>query len=144
MRATHAKKKQLLYEYKLGGEALLPTTSTTYLGVELSSDLKWNTHVRKTATKANQTLGVLRRNLKNFPREIKNIIWLTGLSSGLRWNTRLQFGTYTRRTTFNSWKVFNVEQPILCAVNTADMRASLVCCMTWVGHCLNRDEQNPA
>ena len=39
MRATHAKKKQLLYEYKLGGEALLPTTSTTYLGVELSSDL---------------------------------------------------------------------------------------------------------
>ena len=47
MRATHAKKKQLLYEYKLGGEALLPTTSTTYLVVELSSDLKWNTHVRK-------------------------------------------------------------------------------------------------
>ena len=52
MRVTHAKKKQLLYEYKLGGEALLPTNSTAYLGVELSSDLKWNTHVRKTASKA--------------------------------------------------------------------------------------------
>ena len=75
MRATHAKKKQLLYEYKLGGEALLPTTSTTYLGVELSSDLKWNTHARKTATKVNQTLGVLRRNLKNCPREIKNMAY---------------------------------------------------------------------
>ena len=75
MRATHAKKKQLLYEYKLGGEALLPTTSTTYLGVELSSDLKWNTHVRKTATKANQTLRVLRRNLKNCPRETKNMAY---------------------------------------------------------------------
>ena len=75
MRATHAKKKQFLYEYKLGGEALLPTTSTTYLGVELSSDLKWNTHVRKTATKANQTLGVLRRNLKNCQREIKNMAY---------------------------------------------------------------------
>ena len=36
MRATHAKKKQLLYEYKLGNEALLPTNSTAYLGVELS------------------------------------------------------------------------------------------------------------
>ena len=57
MRATHAKKKQLLYDYKLGGEALLPTNSTAYLGIELSSDLKWNTHVRKTASKANQTLG---------------------------------------------------------------------------------------
>ena len=38
-------------------------------------DLKWNTHVRKTATKANQTLGVLRRNLKNCPREIKNMAY---------------------------------------------------------------------
>ena len=75
MRATHAKKKQLLYEYKLGREALLPTNSTAYLGVELSSDLKWNTHVRKTASKANQTLGVLRRNLKNCPREIKNMAY---------------------------------------------------------------------
>ena len=55
MRATHAKKNQLLYEYKLGGEALLPTNSTAYLGVELSSDLKWNTDVRKTEPKANQT-----------------------------------------------------------------------------------------
>ena len=70
MRATHAKKKQLPYEYKLGSEALLPTNSTAYLGFELSSDVKWNTNVRKTASKANQTLGVLRRNLKNCPREI--------------------------------------------------------------------------
>ena len=75
MRATHAKKKQLLYEYKLGGEALLPTNSTAYLGIELSSDLKWNNHVRKTASKANQTLGVLRRNLKNCLREIKNMAY---------------------------------------------------------------------
>ena len=73
MRATHAKKK--LYEYKLGGEALLITNSTAYLGVEMSTDLKWNTHVRKTALKANQTLGVLRRNLKNCPREIKNMAY---------------------------------------------------------------------
>ena len=45
------------------------------LGVELSLDLRWNTHVRKTASKANQTLGVLRRNLKNCPREIKNMAY---------------------------------------------------------------------
>ena len=31
MRATHAKKKQLLYEYKLGGEALLPAKNVTDL-----------------------------------------------------------------------------------------------------------------
>ena len=75
MRATRAKKKQLLFEYKLGVEVLLPTNSTAYLGVDLSSDLMWNTHVRKTVSKANQTLGVLRRNLKNCPREIKDMAY---------------------------------------------------------------------
>ena len=78
MRATHTKKKQLLYEYKLGCEALYCQQTAqpmAYLGVELSSDLKWNTHVRKTASKANQALGVLRRNLKNCPREIKNMAY---------------------------------------------------------------------
>ena len=68
MRATYAKKKQLLNEYKLGSEALLPTNSTAYLGFELYSDLKWNTHVRKTASNA-----IIKHNLKNCPREIKNL-----------------------------------------------------------------------
>ena len=75
MRTTHAKKKQLRYEYKLCGEALLPTNSTAYLGIELSSDLKWNNRVRKTASKANKTIRVLRRNFKNCPREIKNMAY---------------------------------------------------------------------
>ena len=68
-------RRNIYTEYKLGSEALLPTNSRTYLGVDLTSDLKWNTHVRKTASKANQTFGVLRRNLKNCPREIKNMAY---------------------------------------------------------------------
>ena len=65
LRATHARKKIITKNYKLNGVSLAETSSTTYLGVELSADMKWNTHVKKTAAKGNQMLGVLRRNLKN-------------------------------------------------------------------------------
>ena len=43
-------------------------------------------------------------------RERKRI-WFTSLSSDPRWNTQLQYGIHTRRTTFNSWKQFSAEQP---------------------------------
>ena len=59
MRTTHATKNELKFEYSLGGNKLEHTNSTSYLGVELSSDLKWNAHVKKVVAKGNQTLGVL-------------------------------------------------------------------------------------
>ena len=37
--------------------------------------MKWNTHVKKTAAKGNQMLGVLRRNLKNCPRNLKDLAY---------------------------------------------------------------------
>ena len=48
-------------------------SSTGYLGVDLSSDLKWNKHVHKLASKGMRTLGVLRRNLRTCPREVKDL-----------------------------------------------------------------------
>ena len=41
MRATHARQNKIEFEYTLNGEPLIVTSSTTYLGVELSSDMKW-------------------------------------------------------------------------------------------------------
>ena len=42
-----------------------------YLGVTVTSDLRWNTHVSNVCTKANRTLGFLRRNLYSCPQEVK-------------------------------------------------------------------------
>ena len=42
-----------------------------YLGVTITSDLRWNTHVSNVCTKANRTLGFLRRNLHSCPQEVK-------------------------------------------------------------------------
>ena len=37
----------------------------------MTSDLRWNTHVSNVCTKANRTIGFLRRNLYSCPQEVK-------------------------------------------------------------------------
>ena len=42
-----------------------------YLGVTISKNLKWNTHVSNVCTKANITLSFLRRNLSSCSQDVK-------------------------------------------------------------------------
>ena len=48
--------------YTLEGRVLKNVESIKYLGVTNTSDLKWNSHIRNVYSKANRTLGFLRRN----------------------------------------------------------------------------------
>ena len=50
--------------YTLHDHPLQTTASAKYLGLTLTSDLKWNTHISNTTRKANSILGLLRRNIK--------------------------------------------------------------------------------
>ena len=57
MRATHARqKKKIFFAYELDGVLLKDTYSTSYLGAELSADMKWNSYVKVTA-KGNKKSG---------------------------------------------------------------------------------------
>ena len=75
MRATHARQKKIIFGYELDGVLLKDTDSTSYLGVELSADMKWNSHVKKVTAKGNTMLGILRRNLKNCPKNLKDLAY---------------------------------------------------------------------
>ena len=55
----------------LEGTDLENVESIKYLGVTITSDLRWNTHVSNVCTKANRTLGFLRRNLYSCPQGVK-------------------------------------------------------------------------
>ena len=45
--------------------------SSKYLGVTLTNNLSWDTHVDNVAAKGNTSLGFIRRNLKDCTRTVK-------------------------------------------------------------------------
>ena len=49
--------------YTLEGAVLENVDNIKYLGVTITNDLKWNTHISNMCTKANRTLGFFRRTL---------------------------------------------------------------------------------
>ena len=61
---TH-NKKVIQHQYSLHSHILKSVDSAKYLGVTISSDFKWNSHIDNTVTKANRVLSFLRRNVKS-------------------------------------------------------------------------------
>ena len=71
MQITRKRIKKINASYSLEGTVLENVEKIKYLGVTITNDLKWNTHVSNVCTKANRTLGFLRRNLAACPRDVK-------------------------------------------------------------------------
>ena len=67
------KHNKIQASYTLEGTVLENVESIKYLGVTITSDLKWNSHVRNVCSKANRTLGFLRRNLFSCPQDVKGM-----------------------------------------------------------------------
>ena len=71
MQITRKRIKKINASYSLEGTVLENVEKIKYLGVTITNDLKWNTHVSNICTKANRTLGFLRRNLAACPLDVK-------------------------------------------------------------------------
>lgn len=76
LRITNSK-SPIINQYTLGGTVLQETTSHSYLGVEISQDLKWDKHISKITTSANKINGFIRRNLKSCTRDTKSSAYTT-------------------------------------------------------------------
>ena len=63
--------KKINVVYFLEGTVLENVDNIKYLGVTISKDLKKNTHLSSVCTKANITLGFLRRNLSSCHQDVK-------------------------------------------------------------------------
>ena len=72
-----ARKHKFVNIYTIDDETLTTTSSTKYLGVTISSDLKWNIHIDTITSKANRVLNFIRRNLKRCPQQLKDKAYLT-------------------------------------------------------------------
>jgi hypothetical protein len=76
LRITH-KQKPIITDYKLGETVLQETKNHSYLGVEITHDMKWNIHVNNITAKANRSLGFIRRNLISCPKDLKSKAYIT-------------------------------------------------------------------
>ena len=65
------------HDYHLKGTVLAHCTSSKYLGVDMSSDLSWNTHIDRITKKAYSMIGFLRRNLKVANEKTKSDAYRT-------------------------------------------------------------------
>lgn len=66
------KRQPIQHNYILHGHTLESVTSAKYLGITLQSNLKWDKHIDDITTKANRTLGFLKRNLKTSNQHTKS------------------------------------------------------------------------
>jgi hypothetical protein len=91
-------KKKSDFRYQLNQEILQEVTSSPYLGVTLSNDMKWRPHITTVCNKASSTLGFLRRNLRYGPKECRKTAYLALVRSKLEyacivWDPYLQGDT---------------------------------------------------
>uniref|UniRef100_A0A6G5ACZ0 Putative tick transposon n=1 Tax=Rhipicephalus microplus TaxID=6941 RepID=A0A6G5ACZ0_RHIMP len=89
---THITKKKsvLAYDYKIRNSLLTRTHSFKYLGVTITSDLGWHTHVEEVCSKAYRKLFYLRKN-SNMLLEMSNYFHIRHLLA-LFWSMRLLYG----------------------------------------------------
>ena len=61
----------LLSTYQLHGQTLETTPESKYLGVTITDNLSWSSHVKNTAENGNKTDGFLRKNFRKCTPKVK-------------------------------------------------------------------------
>ena len=75
----------IITPYILCNHKLAEHVTNPYLGVLLSNDAKWSQHISAICKQANATLGFLRRNLYNCPKDLKKLAYIVVVCSKLEY-----------------------------------------------------------
>ena len=104
------RRRPFIANYHLGSADLKRVDSELDLGVTLTSNLSWNTHISQVVNKANKMLGLLRRTcpLLNAP-DLRRTLYLSLVKSQLcfatevwspsQFNNKIQLERVQRRAT---------------------------------------------
>ena len=80
--------------------------SIKYLGVTITNDLKSNTYITNICTKANRTLGFLRRNLFLAPKMLKKQLIKDWCAQS--WNMEILFGILILNASRGNWRRYRI------------------------------------
>ena len=103
------KKEPVLMDYCIDDQKLTPVKTHPYLGVLLSNDLRWNSHVENIVVKANKALGFVRPNLYPCSERTKRLAYVTIVRPNLEYATAV-------------WDPYRQEQ--IDSVETVQRRAA--------------------
>ena len=70
-------RNHLAHNYSLNNHILQTLTREKYLGITISNDLNWSTHINTITNKCNSKLGFLRRNLSRCPQKLKETAYIS-------------------------------------------------------------------
>ena len=99
--------------YSFSGQILDRVRNNPYLGLKIANDLKWNTNIKLTVSKVSITLGMLRRNLKIIPRDIKSTAYISMVRSILEYGSIVWDRIVIYSTTYNASKRSKGVPPVL-------------------------------
>ena len=85
------------YYYQLNNTTLKHVDNNPYLGLLISKDLKWATHIEKICKKASSTLGFIQRNLRHCPTHCRKSAYIALVRSTLEYGSVVGYGTLTCR-----------------------------------------------
>ena len=125
MQLTNKRINKIEASYTLEGTVLENVDSIKYLGVTITNDLKWNTHINNIApfpdlcllvpfhinnicTKANRTLGFLRRNLFSCPQDVKEAAYKGLVRPVLEYGMEVLFGILILNASRRNWRRFRI------------------------------------
>ena len=85
--ALKGSKLVIIISYTLEGTVLKNVERIKYLGVTITGDLKWNSHIRNVCTKAKRNFGFLRRNLFSCPQDVKEAAYKSLVRPNLQYGS---------------------------------------------------------
>ena len=118
--------------YTIHNHKLQTTNTAKYLGIHIHihSTLNWNTHINKTAQRANTTSAFLHRNIRTCPRKTKHLAYTTLVRPILEYASII----WDPHTASNIHKLetvhYNAAQSDTSCTTTVDMPASQPCSST--------------
>ena len=114
--SSHLPNSQLVYAYSLHDQILESVPSAKYLGLTFTNNLSWGTHIQNVTSKANRTLGFLRRNLALAPKCTRDIAYKTMI------RPQLEFAA-------SIWSPYTVSD--ISRVEKIQRIAARWCCRRW-------------
>ena len=96
--SIHRSKSPYNKMYQMCGQVLSQVDKAKYLGVTISEDLEWNSHITSTASKASRSLGFIKRNIKDCPQNLRETAYFSLVRSLLEYSCAVWDPHYKKDT----------------------------------------------